>query len=126
MLFQIHRNSTYFVIFVPLAFFAAIVGIAAYSGIGQLNVLSLDAEIYRQNSFYVFFAMLLLACYRYLRDALSFIWLSIFPKLDEATGDRVSSWTKFRDLNLQGSVTRTLDAYIDSLDRWRGMMKSRG
>jgi hypothetical protein len=126
MLFQIHRNSTYFVVFVPLAFFAAIVGMAAYSGVGQLNVLSLQAELYHQNSFYVCFVLLLLACYRHLRDALSFVWLSIFPKFDEATGDRASSWTKFRDLNLQGSITRTLDAYIDSLDRWRSMMKSRG
>ncbi len=126
MLFQIHRNSSYFIIFVPLTFAAAIVGIAGYFRIDQLNVLSLDADLYRQNSFYVFFAMLLFACYRYLRDALSFIWLSIFPKLDEATGERVSSWTKFRDLNVQGSITRTLEAYINSLDRWRSMMKSRG
>jgi hypothetical protein len=27
---------------------------------------------------------------------------------------------------MQGSITRTLDAYVDSLDRWRSMMKSRG
>jgi hypothetical protein len=126
MLFQIHRNSSYFIIFVPLAFASAIVGIAGYFRMGQLNVLSLDADLYQQNSFYVFFAMLLIACYRYLRDALAFVWLSIFPNFDEATGERISSWTKFRDLNVQGSVTRTLDAYIDSLDRWRSMMKSRG
>jgi hypothetical protein len=126
VLFQIHRNSSYYVLLVPIAFIAAMLTVAYLFGIHQLNILSLEAELYRQNSFYVFFLVLLFASYGYLRDSLSFIWQSLFPETHGATDARFGRWTKFRDLNMQGSITRTLDAYVDSLDRWRSMMKSRG
>jgi hypothetical protein len=126
VLFQIHRNSSYYVLLVPLAFVAAMLTVAYLFGIQQLNLLSLEAEVYRQNGFYLFFLVLLLACYGYLRDSLSFIWQSLFTENSGPVEARSGRWTKFRDLNMQGSITRTLDAYVDSLDRWRSMMKSRG
>jgi hypothetical protein len=78
-------------------------------------VLNLKSEIYRQNSFYLFFAMLLLAYYQYLRRSVSFIWESI----------EQHDWFKFREMNIQDAMTKILDAYVTQLDRWRGVMKSR-
>lgn len=125
VLFQIHRNSSYYVLLVPITFIVGMLAVAYLFGIQQLNVLSLEADLYRQNGFYLFFLVLLFACYGYLRDSLSFIWQSLFPEANGPVEDRFGRWTKFRDLNMQGSITRTLDAYVDSLDRWRSMMKSR-
>jgi hypothetical protein len=125
VLFQIHRNSSYYVLLVPTAFIVAMLTVAYLFGIQQFNVLSLDAELYRQNGFYLFFLVLLFACYGYLRDSLSFIWQSLFQETAGPGEAGFGRWTKFRDLNMQGSITRTLDAYVDSLDRWRSMMKSR-
>jgi len=125
VLFQIHRNSSYYVLLVPITFIFAMLTVAYAFGIQQFNLLSPGAEVYRQNGFYLFFLVLLFACYGYLRDSLSFIWQSLFPESDGPAEDSFGRWTKFRDLNMQGSITRTLDAYVDSLDRWRSMMKSR-
>jgi hypothetical protein len=126
VLFQIHRNSSYYVLLVPLAFIVVMLTVAGLSNIQQLNLFSLESDVYKQNSFYLFFLVLLFACYGYLRDSLSFIWQSLFPEAYGPAEARFGRWTKFRDLNMQGSITRTLDAYVDSLDRWRSMMKSRG
>jgi hypothetical protein len=81
----------------------------------QFNVLDLESEIYKQNSFYLFFAMLLLAYYRYLRRSVSFIWESI----------EQHDWFKFREMNIQDAMTKILDGYVTQLDRWRSVMKSR-
>jgi hypothetical protein len=126
VLFQIHRNCSYYVLLIPAAFVAAMLTVAYLFGIQQFNLLSLQAEVYQQNGFYLFFLVLLFACYGYLRDSLAFIWQSLFTEGDGPAEARSGRWTKFRDLNMQGSITRTLDAYVDSLDRWRSMMKSRG
>jgi hypothetical protein len=124
VLFQVHRNSSYYVLFTPLSFIALFLVVAW--GFPQFNVFSLEGELYRQNSFYLFFLVLLFACYRYLHNALSFIWLSIFTKTDDATGERVGGWTKFHDLDIQKNIGETLETYIRALVRWRNMMKSRG
>jgi hypothetical protein len=124
VLFQIHRNSSYYVLFIPVSFVALFI-VVAWS-LPRFNVFSLEGGLYQQNSFYLFFLVLLFACYRYLRDALSFIWLSIFTKTDDATGERVGGWTKFRDLSIQNNMAEALDSYISALVRWRNMMKSRG
>jgi hypothetical protein len=115
ILFQIRRNSSYYLLMVPLLFIALLLVVAAAMRLPEFNVLNLDSEIYRQNSFYLFFAMLLLAYYQYLRRSVSFIWESI----------EQHDWFKFRDLDIQTAMTKILNAYVTQLDRWRGVMKSR-
>jgi hypothetical protein len=114
-LFQIRRNSSYYLLLVPLLFIALLLVVAAAMRLPEFNVLNLESAIYRQNSFYLFFAMLLLAYYQYLRRSVSFIWESIAQH----------DWFKFRELDIQDAMTKILDAYVTQLDRWRGVMKSR-
>ncbi|MBO0757679.1 MAG: hypothetical protein J2P54_17650, partial [Bradyrhizobiaceae bacterium] len=115
ILFQIRRNSSYYLLLVPLLFFALLLVVTSVMRLPEFNVLDLESPIYRQNSFYLFFAMLLLAYYQYLRRSVSFIWESI----------EQHDWFKFRELDIQDAMTRILDAYVTQLDRWRGVMKSR-
>jgi hypothetical protein len=116
MLFQIRRNSSYYLLLIPLFFILAIF-IASYAfQIPQFNVFDFNSEVYRQNTFYVFFAWLLFTYYGYLSRSVTFIWDSI-----EGRG-----WFKFRELNIQDAMTRIMDSYVVQLDRWRSMMKSRG
>lgn len=115
ILFQIRRNSSYYLLLVPLLFVALLLFVASAMRLPEFNVLNLESAIYSQNSFYPFFAMLLLAYYQYLRRSVSFIWESI----------EQHDWFKFRELDIQDAMTKILDAYVTQLDRWRGVMKSR-
>ena len=116
MLFQIRRNSSYMLIFIPL-FFVISMFIAAYLfNIRQIDIFDKHSNVYNQNVFYVFFAWLLFIYYGYLSQSVSFIWESIAER----------RWSKFGDLNIQGAMTRIMDSYVVQLDRWRTMMKSRG
>jgi hypothetical protein len=115
ILFQIRRNSSYYLLLVPLLFIVLVLAVTSLMRLPEFNVLNLESEIYRQNSFYLCFALLLLAYYQYLRRSVSFIWESI----------EQHDWFKFRELNIQDAMTRILDAYVTQLDRWRGVMKSR-
>jgi hypothetical protein len=36
------------------------------------------------------------------------------------------SWSKFRELNLQGAMTRILESYANQLDQWRTRFRERG
>ena len=115
ILFQIRRNSSYYLLLVPLLFVVLLLVVASLMHLPEFDVLDLKSEIYNQNSFYPFFAMLLLAYYQYLRRSVSFIWESIEQR----------DWFKFREMNIQDAMTKILDAYVTQLDRWRGVMKSR-
>lgn len=109
VIFQVHRNSSYYVLLVPLAFVLAMVATAYMLGIGQLNVFDPQSDVYRQDSFYVVFLVLLLVCYRYLRKSVSLISQFIDKR----------QWSKFKQLNIQVSMTKTLHAYVEQLHRWR-------
>jgi hypothetical protein len=115
ILFQIRRNSSYYLLLVPVLFVALLLAVTWVMCLPEFNVLNLESAIYRQNSFYLFFAILLLAYYQYLRRSVSFIWESI----------EQHDWFKFRELDIQDAMTKILDAYVTQLDRWRGVMKSR-
>jgi hypothetical protein len=115
-LFQVRRNSSYYLFIIPILFILAMLGTAYAFGIHQLNVFDSSSEAYRQNTFYLFFTWLLLTYYGYLSKSISFVWQSIEAR----------RWFKFRELNLQEAMTRIMDSYVVQLDRWRSMMKSRG
>ncbi len=116
MLFQIRRNSSYMLIFIPLFFIISMLIASYIFNIKQINVFDTHSNVYSQNVFYVFFAWLLSIYYGYLSQSVSFIWESIAER----------RWSKFGDLNIQDAMTRIMDSYVVQLDRWRTMMKSRG
>ena len=35
-------------------------------------------------------------------------------------------WSKFRELNLQGAMTKILESYANQLDQWRSRFRERG
>jgi hypothetical protein len=115
ILFQIRRNSSYYLILIPLLFIVAMALAAITLDIRQLNAFDMRADLYKQNTFYPLFAWLLFVYYGYLSRSVSFIWESI-------EGRR---WFKFRELNIQAALTRITDSFVVQLDRWRSMMKSR-
>ena len=83
--------------------------------IHQFNFLDFQSDIYRQNTFYLFFAWLIYSYYRYMTR-------SYQPVIESIDG----SWSKFRELNLQGAITRILESYANQLDQWRTRFRERG
>jgi hypothetical protein len=116
VLFQIRRDGGYYIVIIPILFVLVLLGAGHALGFNQLNVFDPNSEVYRQNTFYLFFAWLVFAYYRYLRGSISVVWQSIESR----------RWFKFRELNLQEAMTAIVDSYVVQLDRWRSMMKSRG
>jgi hypothetical protein len=112
ILFQIRRNSIYALFLVPTFFIFLMVATAYAFGIQQLNLLDLNSSLYRQNSFYLLFPLLLYAYYRYLIDSLQ-------PMSESIEGN----WSKFRDLNVIDAMTRVMESYAVQLDQWRSRFK---
>jgi hypothetical protein len=115
VIFQVHRNSSYYVLLVPASFILAIVFAANLFDIRPLNIFDLTSEVYHQDTFYLLFGLLLVACYRYLSRSISLVWQFLEKR----------QWSKFQQLNIHSSMTKTLHAYVEQLHRWRTMMKSR-
>jgi hypothetical protein len=70
-----------------------------------VNILEAKSNIYQQNSFYVFFAILLSVYYRYLKNSVSFIMESI----------REHEWTQFHDLNMDHTLTTLIETYTGEI-----------
>lgn len=115
ILFQLRRNITYTIFFVPLVFIAALFAVVYLFDINQFNFLDLSSAFYHQNTFYVFFPWLCLAAYRYLRRSVDYAW--------EAVATR--EWSKFYQLKFHEAMTKILHSYVTQLDRWRSVMKAR-
>lgn len=47
---------------------------------------------------------------------------SYAPVADSIDG----KWYKFRELDLQGAITRILESYANQLDQWRSRFRERG
>ena len=115
VLFQARRNSIYALFLIPAFFIFAMLLVAWLLNIRQFNILDLESAIYRQNTFYVFFAWLIYVYYRYMTR-------SYTPVVDLIDG----RWSKFRELNLQGAMTKILESYANQLDQWRSRFRERG
>ena len=113
IIFQILRNSSYYLVFVPFIFIVAILFIGHYANFSQVNILEAKSNIYQQNSFYVFFAILLSVYYRYLKNSVSFIMESI----------REHEWTQFHDLNMDHTLTTLIETYTGEIAFWRHRLK---
>ena len=113
IIFQILRNSSYYLVFVPLIFLIAILFIGHYANFSQVNIFEAKSNIYQQNSFYVFFAILLSVYYRYLKNSVSFIMESI----------REHEWTQFHDLNMDHTLITLIETYTGEIAFWRHRLK---
>jgi hypothetical protein len=111
-LFQIRRNSIYALFLVPAFFIFLMAGTAYLFGITQMNILNFDSNVYRQNSFYVLFPLLLYVYYRYLIE-------SLIPMSESIEGQ----WSNFRELNVVEAVARIMESYAVQLDQWRSRFK---
>jgi Big-like domain-containing protein len=116
ILFQVYRNSSYYLVFIPPLFAIALVAIAYAFNIRQLRVFDTSSAFWQQSSFYLFFVLLLLAYYRYLRWSLSYIWESI----------KARDWFNYEQLNIQDAMTETMAAYVQQLVLWREAFRGRG
>ena len=110
MLFQVRRNSGYYLLFVPLTLVVAVFFTAWLLGIRQMNLFDSSSELYHQNGFYLFFILLLWSAFRYLRYSVSFVVKSI----------EGSEWFKFGQLELQNAMTRIMHTYVTHLWDWKG------
>ncbi len=113
IIFQILRNSSYYLVFVPFIFLVAILLIGHSANLSQVNILDAKSNIYQQNSFYVFFAILLIVYYRYLKNSVSFIMESI----------REHEWTQFHALNMDHTLTTLIKTYTGEIAFWRRRLK---
>ena len=112
ILFQIRRNSIYALFLVP-AFFILLMIVTGYVfRVHQLDFTDLSSNIYRQNSFYILFPLLLYAYYKYLIGSLT-------PMSESIEGN----WSKFKDLNVIDAMTRVMESYAVQLDQWRSRFK---
>ncbi len=107
--YQITRNSSYYLAFVPLGFAVVIALLAILFDIQELNLLNTDAAIYKQNTFYILFPLLFLLYYRYLSRALEFI--------QDAIQER--EWIEFHNLRLDNTTRNIILRYIDEVKIWR-------
>jgi hypothetical protein len=114
LLYQARRNSIFALLLIPPFFIAAMLAAAWAMNIREFDLLDPSAEIYRQSTFYVFFALLIYLYYRYMAHA--------YAPVRESLG---TGWTKFRQLNLQGAMEEILVSYMNQLDQWRTRFQQR-
>jgi len=115
ILFQARRNSIYALFLIPAFFIFAMLLVAWLLNIHQFNFFDFGSAIYRQNTFYIFFAWLIYSYYKYMTRS--------YQPVKESIDGR---WPKFRELNLQGAMTRILESYANQLDQWRSRFRERG
>jgi hypothetical protein len=114
VVYQILRNSSYYLFFVPFSFIMVVFLIALIVDVDQINVTNLDAEIYNQNTFYVFFIVLLLVYYGYLKKSVDFVLNSI----------REQEWTQFHTLDLRRAIAEVIGKYSSEIDFYRNRFRS--
>jgi hypothetical protein len=113
IIYQVLRNSGYYLFFVPFSFLIAILAIGYYANFSQINILQLKSNIYQQNAFYPFFVILLIVYYNYLKNSVSFILESI----------REHEWTQFHDLNMHHTLQTLIETYTGEIAFWRQRLK---
>ncbi len=114
IIYQVLRNSSYYLFFVPFSFLVAVFSIGYYANFSQVNLLQFKSNIYQQNSFYLFFIILLVVYYNYLKNSVSFIMESI----------REHEWTQFHDLNMHHTMSTLIETYTGEIAFWRQRLKS--
>jgi hypothetical protein len=118
ILFQVHRNSSYYLMLIPMAV-ALFAVVAAYSMLEIVRALGwydfgLVSALSHQNTFYPFFFLLALLYYTYLRVSVSFVYDSL----------RQKGWITFSQMDVHSSLTEIHEAIVNQIDRWRQAQKT--
>jgi hypothetical protein len=108
ILFQIHRNSSYWILFTPPGF--ALVLLALGFVLNEFNVFNPPSLLHEQSIFYLLFAALfvsglLVAYWVYLRKSVSFVFESVSKV----------GWPKFSDVRIQPAMSHILETYVAEL-----------
>ncbi len=109
VMYQILRNSSYYLLFIPIVFFMVI--------LATVYVIDLDVfieAVLAQNTFYVLFVLLIYLYYRYLRESVTFILDTI----------KEETWQEFHDLKMHNSMKRYVQAWAQNLKQWRDARRS--
>lgn len=114
IVYQILRNSSYYLFYVPFSFLFVIYIIASLVNFDEIKLTDLNSEIYNQNTFYVFFILLLLVYYGYLKKSVDFVLDSI----------REQEWTQFHTLDLSGSIAEVINKYSSEIDFYRNRFRT--
>lgn len=114
IVYQILRNSSYYLFYVPFSFLVVIYIIASLVNFDEIRLTDFNSEIYNQNTFYVFFILLLLVYYGYLKKSVDFVLNSI----------REQEWTQFHTLDLRGAITEVIEKYSSEIDFYRNRFRT--
>jgi hypothetical protein len=114
ILFQIRRNSIYTSFLIPLFFLILMLGAAYIFNLRGFNIFSLGSSLYRQNSFYVCFAVLLISYFVFLRESLTKFAASLR-----------SGWPKFARLNIADALSTIMESYAIQLNEFRSRFRDR-
>jgi len=109
IIFQVQRFAAYSVIFVPFASIVALFSVVYSFSVESLYGFNVKTDLYQQGFFYVFFALLLYARFRYLTRAL----VPIFERL----ADR--GWANFAAMELSSAVHQIMRSYATRLEQLR-------
>lgn len=108
--FQVMRNSSYYLVFIPLGFILLVWRLSAAIGADQLSLTSENSMLYQQNTFYILFPLLLWVYYHNLRHSIIFI--------QEAIHER--EWVEFHSLKLETVTRNIVGRYTTEIRNWRG------
>jgi hypothetical protein len=108
ILFQIRRNSIYAIVTIPVFFVILLLSATGLGEFQEFNVFNIHSEFYRQNSFYLFFPLLLIVSYQFLADSLSTV-----------TEAMRGGWPKFSGLDVLHSMNDVMESYAKLLDSFR-------
>jgi hypothetical protein len=114
ILFQIRRNSIYTSFLIPLFFIILMLGAAYIFNLRGFNIFSLGSGLYRQNSFYVCFAVLLISYFVFLRESLT-----------KFANSLRSGWPKFARLNISDALSTIMESYAIQLNEFRSRFRDR-
>jgi hypothetical protein len=115
LLFQMRRNAGFALILVPLGILIPLIGILTlFEVFGIFPTLFFDLS--QHLWFYLLvFVLMFLRYFRYRRDALLAI-----------AGSVKAGWFTFRELDIQGAMSKIMESYINQLDQWRSRFRERG
>ncbi len=109
VMYQILRNSSYYLLFIPIVFFLVIL-----ATVYVIDFQVFMEAVFAQNTFYVLFLLLIYLYYRYLRESVTFILDTI----------KEETWQEFHDLKIHNSMKRYVQAWAQNLKQWRDARRS--
>jgi hypothetical protein len=114
IIFQIRRKVLFASVLIPPLFFVLVLFAACLFAIQELGIFGIGSPLYQQNSFYLFFVVIVVAYYRFLAR-------SLLAVSEAVLGD----WYKFHELNIPNAMASIMESYSNKFDQWRGRFRGR-